>query len=75
MDTSMTIAEIQSQFDSEWVLLVDPTLGEYKEVLGGNVIAHSKDRDEIYRRVGSTGGKRFAIVYTGRLPDDAAIVL
>lgn len=74
-DTSLTIAEIESQFESEWVLLGDPELGDASEVLSGKVIAHSKDRDEIYRRAGSRGAERFAIVYTGRLPENAAIVL
>jgi hypothetical protein len=75
MDTCLTIAEIESQFESEWVLLAEPQLGSQKEILGGNVIAHSKDRDEIYRQAGPAAAQRFAIVYTGRLPKDAAIVL
>src|SRR5689334_17952314 len=46
MADSLTRDEIQSRFDSEWVLLEDPQLNEYQEVIGGKVLWHSKDRDE-----------------------------
>ena len=46
----MTIAEIESQFESEWVLVEDPQTNNRLEVLGGKVRHHSKDRDEVYRK-------------------------
>jgi len=46
----MSVAEIRSQFESEWVLIEDPELTQHLEVKGGKVLWHSKDRDEVYRK-------------------------
>ena len=71
----MTIQEIEDQFGSEWVLVTDPQTNEALEVTRGHVICHSKDRDEVYRSAVALRPKRSAILYTGRMPEDAAIVL
>jgi hypothetical protein len=75
MDKEMTIEEIESQFDSEWVLVGDPRTNEALEVLSGKVLHHSKDRDEVYRKVVAVRPKRCAVLYTGEIPEDTAIVL
>lgn len=75
MASVMTIAEIKAQFDSEWVLVHDPQTSDDFEVHSGVVAAHSKDRDEVYRFAATARPKRFAILYTGELPKDAAIIL
>ncbi len=75
MDQEMTIEEIQSQFESEWVLIEDPRTDEGLKVLGGRVLHHSKDRDEVYRRAVELRPKRFAMLYTGTIPKDTAVVL
>ncbi len=69
------MAEIKTRFDSEWVLLEDPESTETLEVTGGKVLCHSKDRDEVYRQARESKAKHMAIVYTGRLPKDAVVVL
>ena len=71
----MTIAEINTQFNSEWILVQDPAVNDAFEVIAGVVIAHSKDRDEVYRLAATSRPKRFAVLYTGETPKDAAIVL
>jgi hypothetical protein len=75
MSDILTIAEIQSQYDSEWVLLEDPVTDDAFEVQKGKVICHSKDRDEVYRRAVELRPKRFAVLYTGKMPANTAIVL
>jgi len=45
MERVMTIGEIESEFDSEWVLVDEPETNEQLEVLKGKVIHHSKNRD------------------------------
>ncbi len=75
MDHEMTIAEIQSQFDAEWVLIENPQTDETLQVLGGKVICHSLDRDEVYRKAVSLRPKRSAIIYTGEIPEETAVVL
>ena len=71
----MTIGEIESSFDSEWVLVGDPATDEAFNVLRGEVLHHSKDRDEVYRRGLELRPKRMAILYLGRPPEGTVIVL
>ena len=54
----MTIEEIESQFDGEWVLIGDPETNEALEVMRGKVLCHSVDRDVVYDAMG-TAGKEF----------------
>jgi hypothetical protein len=75
MDDVLTIAEIESRFVSEWVLVEDPQTNDSMEVVGGRVSCHSMDRDEVYRRAATLRPKRFAILYTGAIPEDTAVVL
>ena len=75
MNQQMTIEEIEARFDSEWVLIEDPQTDEKLKVLGGRVLHHSRDRDEVYRKAVSVRPKRSAIVYTGEIPEETAVVL
>jgi hypothetical protein len=71
----MTIAEIEAQFAAEWVLVEDPQTDAGLAVQSGKVRHHSKDRDEIYRVAVALRAKRFAVLYTGTMPEDTAIIL
>ena len=71
----LSIAEIEKRYDSEWVLVGDPVTDASMDVRGGTILAHSKDRDEVYQVAVDLRPKRFALLYLGKLPKDAAIVL
>ncbi len=71
----LTISEIESQFAGEWVLVEDPEADATREVRGGRILCHSKDRDEVYREAVALRPARFAILYTGTMPENTAIVL
>ncbi len=75
MERIMTISEIESEFDSEWVLVDEPETNEQLEVLRGKVIHHSRDRDEVYRKAVNLRPKRSAILYTGSIPEGTVVVL
>lgn len=75
MNEEMTIEEIRSQFESEWVLIEDPKTDEDLKVTGGRVLHHSRDRDEVYRKAVSLRPKRSAILYAGEIPEETAVVL
>ena len=75
MQEDLSLKQIQKQFDSEWVLVEDPETTEALEVIGGRVLWHSKDRDEVYNRAMELHPARSAMLYTGELPEDAAVVL
>lgn len=75
MDEVLTIAEIESRFTAEWVLVEDPQTNESLAVQSGRVLWHSKDRDEVYRKAVELRPRRFAMLYTGTIPKDTAVVL
>ena len=75
MNDVLSTAEIESQFHSEWVLVGDPQTDESLQVQSGEVIYHSKDRDEVYRKAIELRPKRFAMLYTGTLPKGTAVIL
>ena len=75
MDDVLTIAQIEAQFDSEWILVEDPRTNDALEVQSGKVSWHSKDRDEVYRKAIEFRPRRFAMLFTGTMPKDTAVVL
>ena len=75
MSKLLTLQEIKERFASEWVLLEDPETTEALEIKRGKVVWHSKDREEIHRKIKELRPKHPAIVYTGRLPEGTAVVL
>ena len=75
MDEVLSLAEMESRFTSEWVLVGDPETDESLEVRSGKVLHHSRDRDEVYRKAIALRPGRFAVLYMGEIPEDTAIVL
>ncbi len=69
----MSVAQIKAKYKDEWVLLADYDLDDRNEPLAGVVVAHSKDREEIYGwQMGIK--KDLCILYTGEMPKDLAIM-
>ncbi len=71
----LSFSEINERFDSEWVLIGDPETDDDLNVKQGVVLWHSKDRDEVYRKAREIHPNHSAILYTGKLPDNVAVVL
>ena len=72
----MTIKEMEARFDGEWILVGEPETSVGLEVVEGTVLHHSKDRDEVYRRaIALPPPKRYAVLFTGKMPANTAIVL
>jgi hypothetical protein len=75
MNTILTMAEIVAQFDNEWVLIDEPITNEAMEVLGGNVLYHSRDRHEFDRKSLEFKSKRSAIMFLGKPQADMEFIL
>ena len=71
----MTRLEIEEHFDGEWILLEDPYLNERKEIAGGKLLAHGKNRDEVYAVALRLRPKHSAAFYLGPMPENIAINL
>lgn len=75
MTDDLTMAEIEARFPSEWVLIGEPRTDEAQHLLGGTVLFHSPDREEVDRKLLELRPARFAFRYLGEFPRDMAMVL
>ncbi len=75
MNEVLSYEEIEKRFAGEWVLLADPIVGESLQVKGGTLLWHSKDRDEVHRKALELRPRSSAVLYTGKIPGDMAIIL
>lgn len=69
--------EIKAKYAGQWLLISCSQLDEDMNVVSGEVLAHSADRDEVYRTLlcSKQGGLSLAIEYAGAIPDDVAVML
>jgi hypothetical protein len=70
----MTVAEIETRFPEEWILIEDPQTDEYLRVQSGRVLCHSADRDAVYRKAVELRPKHSAFLYTGKVVPDGTVV-
>jgi hypothetical protein len=75
MNDILSFSEIKEQFVSEWVLVGNPETDEELNIKKGKILWHSKDRDEVYRKAREIHPTHSAIIFTGKLPDNVAIIL
>ena len=71
----MKWTDIKKNFKNQWVLIEVEKVDESFNLLSGEVLAHSKDKDEIYQKLLEIKPKEFSIEYTGEVPEDLAIVM
>ena len=72
----MTVKEMETEYPSEWVLIDDPKCAKTLEVESGNVLFHSKDRDELWKKARELKPKHSAVIYTGpSVPKGTVVIL
>ena len=67
--------DIKNNFKNQWVLIEVEKVDESFNLLEGEVLAYSKDKDEIYQKLLKIRPKEFSIEYTGEVPEDLAVVM
>lgn len=75
MNQMLAMSEIASRYPNEWLLIADAELDDELNVVRGEVVAHSSNRDEVYGKLLSVKGRSFAIEYVGEPPEDWAVAL
>ena len=75
MNEVLPIEAIRDQFKDEWVIMIDLVVEKGPRVLAGRVIEHSKDRDEIDRKLLELRPKDCAVYYLGPIPPPGMEVL
>lgn len=74
MNEVLTRAEMEAQFDGEWVLVADPEMDENQDVRRGRVVFHGKDRDAMYDCDASLQLKKAAYLYLGPMPEMSVLL-
>jgi hypothetical protein len=67
--------QIHERYRSEWVLIGDPQTDETLAVRRGVVLFHSRDREELDRKIIELRPPRFAVIFTGETSGHFAINL
>lgn len=67
--------EIVQKYPDEWVLLDVKEVDEDLNIKDAEVIAYAADQNEIYKNLLDLRPAQFAIEYTGKIPEDLAVVL
>jgi hypothetical protein len=71
----LTFDEIKERYAPDWVLIGDPQTDEYQRVLGGTVLFHSPNREEVYQKAIELRPGHFAFRFLGTFPEDMVFVL
>jgi hypothetical protein len=72
---AMSLAEIREAYPSEWVLLGDPRTDDDLNVLGGRVLWHSRDREDVHRKAIEIRPGHAAILFMGLVSGEFAVNL
>jgi hypothetical protein len=71
----LSFEEIQRRYDGEWVLIAYTDVDRNLKPIAGEVLAHSVDRDEVYRAVSQGRGRDLAIECFVKTPQDMVHIL
>ena len=78
----MSIEEIYEKFDGEWIYAIDCEENDVGTILGGKVVSHSRNHDDVMRVMAKYESKDSPIGnvlthfrYVGELPEGTALLL
>ncbi len=74
MNEVLTRAEMEVQFDGEWVLVADPELDKNLEVLSGLVISHGHDPEAVYEEATNQNIRRWASLCFVPVPETSILL-
>ena len=80
MDEILTLEEMRERYPGEWVLIGCVELDPDMRIVQGKVLAHSLDRNEVYRQIPQMlliddQIVAVAVEYMGEVPEDVVVVL
>lgn len=67
MEGKMKIEVLKKRFKDEWLLIKVTAVDDQDQPIEGEIVAHSKDRDEIYEAQRRLKGDLY-ITYSGEMP-------
>ncbi len=69
----MKIEKVKGKYKDEWVLIKVLKIDELNIPIEGEVIFHSKNRDEVYAKMKEVKGHTYTL-YTGKIPKEGYAV-
>jgi hypothetical protein len=76
MSELLTFPEMRDRYQNQWLLILCQETDRGFNLISGQVLAHSENRDEIYDAIETLHPKgTISIEYTGELPDNWAVIL
>ena len=73
MNEVLTRAEMEAQFDGEWVLVADPELDKDREVVKGLVVSHGLDPEAVYQEAIDQEVRHWASLCFREMPEHICI--
>ena len=72
-----TIEQIHKDYDGQWVFMINCKQGEYGSVAGGDVVLHSKNRDDVFSGMGEYDYEPSLTYfrYAGKIPEGTSVLL
>ena len=68
------LSTLKRRYPKEWLLLTNVVADNLTRPIKGKLVAHSKNRDDIYDRLAHIRAKSVSIEYTGKIPKDLVVV-
>jgi hypothetical protein len=65
-----TMQEIERQYDGNWVIMANCKENERYKIIGGEVVAASKDRETIVKLLGQKLGGLVYTCFVGSIPGE-----
>jgi hypothetical protein len=72
-----TIKDINIKYNGEWVFMINCKTDDNANLIGGEVVIHSKSRDEVIRGMLKYKDEpsMTSIRYAGKIPEEVSILL
>ena len=74
----LSVIEINKNYDGEWIYAIDCQEDEMGNILGGKVVLHSPNRDNVIRAMGEYEKSIDTLTYfryAGNIPEGVSLVL
>ena len=71
----LNLEQMKQQYHDEWLLIAYTDIDENLNVLCGEVLAHDKDANKLYKLLSHYPDRSVAFEYIGEIPADFAFML
>jgi hypothetical protein len=71
------IAQIHTDYDGQWVFMINCNDDEYGSIIGGDVVLHSENRENVVRGMEKYRFEKSMSLlrYAGRIPEGVSVIL